>query len=137
VVLMLPKHPLLIAVLDDEPQVRKALTRLLRSYGHQVSEFAEGRSFLLSCMDNHFDCLLLDLHMPAMSGFDVLKALRQMDQAPPTIAITGHDVPGCVDHVKELGAVECFLKPLDQETLLNAIARCMCNEAQPSGLKYC
>jgi len=114
-------RPLLIAVLDDEPQMRRALRRLLCSFGHEVREFADGQSFLQSCNTIQFDCLLLDLHMPGMNGLDVLKSLQLTHNPPAAIVITAHDVPGCEQHVRDLGANACFLKPVDHQILLTAI----------------
>jgi FixJ family two-component response regulator len=119
----MPMPSMHVAVLDDEPQIRKALGRLLRSYGYDVSDFADGSSFLNSCRNTRYDALLLDLHMPGMNGFDVLKSLQHIHSPPVAIVITGHDIPGCADHARELGAAECFLKPIDQQVLLDAIAR--------------
>jgi FixJ family two-component response regulator len=66
----------LIAVLDDEPEMRKALRRLLLNRKFTVEEHASGEDFLASLESHQPNCLLLDLQMPGMSGFDVLEAFR-------------------------------------------------------------
>jgi FixJ family two-component response regulator len=109
----------LISVLDDEPQFGKALARLLKTHGFEVKTFTHVEKFLEACASRLPDCLLLDLHMPALSGFDILEwiAARQV----PVLVITGHDEPGNADHARTLGASAYFLKPVNESELLTAI----------------
>lgn len=107
-----------IAVLDDEPGFRQALSRLLRSHDLQVQTFATGREFLAAATQQPFACLLLDLHMPGHTGFDVLADLKVRQLPIPVIMITGHDQPGSAATARELGAVNYLLKPLDETALL-------------------
>ena len=65
----------LLAVVDDDADVRVALSRLVSSAGFTVETFASGAAFLRSVADHEPDCVVLDLHMPEMSGFDVQGAL--------------------------------------------------------------
>lgn len=67
--------------------------------------------------------MLLDLHMPGTTGFDVLEAMPSRHIHVPAIVITGHDEPGNADRVRSLGAADYLLKPLDESTLVDAIAR--------------
>src|SRR6188508_1530733 len=85
--------PKRIAVVDDEEGVLKSLNRLLRSAGMDVATFATGALFLTSLSTQHYDCLVLDLHMPELNGFDVQARLAAMESVPPVIIITGHDTP--------------------------------------------
>src|SRR4051794_873741 len=82
-----------IAVVDDEASVRKALLRLLRAVGLEAQAFASGREFL-NTLPSHYDCVVLDLHMPGMTGFDVQNDLVFMNARVPTVIITAHDEPG-------------------------------------------
>jgi FixJ family two-component response regulator len=109
----------LISVLDDEPQFGKALARLLKTHGFEVQTFTHAEKFLEACASRLPDCLLLDLHMPSLSGFDILEwiATRQV----PVLVITGHDQPGNAERVRTLGAVAYFLKPINESQLLAAI----------------
>ena len=76
--------------------------------------------------ENHrFDCVLLDLLMPGMSGLDVLAALYGDPDAPPAIVISGQDDPDLFDRAKALNAFECHSKPIGQDTLLGAIGRAL------------
>ena len=109
----------LIAVLDDEPQFCRALARLLKTHGFEVMTFAYGKDLLAACASRLPDCLLLDLHMPGLNGFDVLE--RVAVQHLPVIVITGHDQPGNAERVRALGALAYFLKPINESQLLVAV----------------
>lgn len=113
----------IIAVLDDEPQMCKALGRLLKTHGFRVETFALGAEFLASCASRVPDCLLLDLHMPDINGFEVLKRLAVQSISVPVIVITGYDQPGNAERVRTLGAVEYLLKPLNESQLIATIRK--------------
>ena len=110
-----------IAVLDDEPQLLKALSRLLKTHGYLVETFAAGEDLLAACARRSFACVLLDLHLPGLSGFDVLGRFAQAGWPGPVIVITGHDEPGNAGRVRALGADGYLLKPLDESRLLIAL----------------
>jgi FixJ family two-component response regulator len=80
----------LIAVVDDEEPVRKALTRLLRSADLDVETFPSGVEFLESLPTRRPDCVVLDLHMPLMDGFEVQARLAESSAPVPVVTITGH-----------------------------------------------
>src|SRR5664279_2664825 len=80
-----------LAVVDDDADVRVALTRLVSSAGFAVETFASGAEFLRSIQDHEPDCVVLDLHMPEMSGFDVQGALAVDHAGVPVVVVTGHD----------------------------------------------
>ncbi len=111
-----------VAVLDDEPEMRKALRRLLTSRGFQVEEYACGEDLLAALSSHPLDCLLLDLHMPGINGFDVLETFRSRHIPVPVVVLTAHDEPGTADRVRSLGASAYLKKPVDREALLAAIA---------------
>lgn len=110
-----------IAVLDDEAEMRKALRRLLTCRGFMVYEFAGGEEFLDSLKSWAPECLLLDLHMPALNGFDVLEALRVRKNHLPVVVITAHDEPGTADRLRGFGVSAFLKKPVDRDVLLSAI----------------
>lgn len=112
----------LIAVLDDEAKMRVALRRLLRPRGYEVAEFADAPELLKACADKDIACIILDLHMPGMNGFDVLERLARLPKAPPVIIITGHDQAGNAERVTRLGARAYLTKPVDGAPLLKALA---------------
>lgn len=115
------KPRLFIAVVDDEEAVRKALRRLFRSAGIEVETFAAGRDFLDSMKSRVPDCLLLDLHLPGLTGLEVLQHLRDARSPLPVIVITGKDEPGDREQVLAKGAAEYLLKPLDDQVLLGSV----------------
>jgi FixJ family two-component response regulator len=112
---------LLIAVVDDEEPIRKALSRLLRLAGFKIETFASGVEFLESLRNHAPDCLVLDLHMPVMDGFEVESQLTRGDFQIPVVAITGRDAPKDRERILELGVAAFLQKPLDGQILVAAI----------------
>jgi len=116
------KTRLLIAVVDDEEPVRKALMRLMRSVGLSVETFASGAEFLNSLDTRLPDCVVLDLHMPHMNGFHVQAHLARKYAALPVIIFTGHDLPDARERAMAGGASAFLRKPAHDSILLGAIS---------------
>ena len=112
-----------IAVVDDEAQVRKALERLMRGAGFEVSTYTCGAEFLASLAAKEPDCLVLDVHMPGLSGFEVQDSLRSRGSTFPVVVITGHDSAGAAGHAMAAGASAYLRKPVDGPELIQAITR--------------
>ena len=111
----------MIAVLDDDESLRRALTRVLRVGGFSAVEFACGKEFLKSWRLDPPACLVLDLEMPGVSGMEILEAL-QVAKAPfPVIVITAHDAPHVREESMRRGAVAYLRKPVDITGLLEAV----------------
>ncbi len=127
---MTTAHPV-VAVLDDEPEMRKALRRLLASRGFRVEEYGCGEDLLAAVGTHPLDCLLLDLHMPGLNGFDVLEAFRSRQIPVPVVVITAHDESGTAERVRALGAFSYLKKPVDRDALLSAIAGVMTGTRAP------
>jgi CheY-like chemotaxis protein len=108
----------LIAVLDDEPKFCRALARLLHTHGFEVVTFTDGKAFLAAWELRLPNCVLLDLHMPDLNGFEILERIAA--QHVPVLVITGHDQPGNAERVRELGGVGYLLKPVNEAQLLQA-----------------
>ena len=117
-----PGFGLVIAIVDDEECVRKALERLLRSAGHRVACFRSGEDFLYSLENCRPDCTILDLHLPGLSGLDVQRCLRRNRNSLPCIIITGKDEPETRERVLASGAVGYLTKPLDARKLFDMIS---------------
>ena len=116
------KACLRIAVVDDEEPVRKALMRLMCSTGLSVETFASGPEFLKSLETRLPDCVVLDLQMPQMNGFNVQASLAQKCAALPVIIVTGHDFPKARERAMASGASAFLRKPVHDRTLLDAIS---------------
>ena len=110
-----------VAVVDDDEAVRRALSRLIRSLGFEAETYAGGEDFLASLPARRPDCVVLDLHMPRVSGFDVQSRLKDSGLGIPTIVITGHDSPETRARALKGGASAYLRKPLDDKTLMDAI----------------
>jgi FixJ family two-component response regulator len=111
-----------VAIVDDEEPVRKALKRLLRASGLEADTYASGKEFLEASSTRMPDCVVLDLHMPGMSGLQVLQELRQAKKSLPTVVITAYDEPASREQCLAAGAAAYLRKPLDERLLLNAIS---------------
>jgi FixJ family two-component response regulator len=120
-----------IAVLDDEPKLRKALRRLLVAHGFAVVTFEHGEDVIEALTAQPMDCLLLDLHMESTNGFDVLEAMAARGLTTPVIVITGHGEPDTAARVMTMGAASYLNKPVDESALLAAIGDAIGTRSSP------
>jgi FixJ family two-component response regulator len=111
-----------VAIVDDEESIRKALKRLMRAANLDAEAFASGPAFLDSLAVRHPYCLILDLHMPGMTGLDVLQRLQHSGVHLPTIVITAYDEPETRTYCLAAGASAYLRKPLEDRLLLDAVA---------------
>ena len=111
-----------VAVVDDEESIRKALMRLMRSAGLSVETFGSGAEFLQSLETRLPSCVVLDLHMPDMNGFNVQAHLARKYAGLPVIIVTGHDFPKARERAMAGGASAFLRKPVHDGTLLDAIS---------------
>jgi FixJ family two-component response regulator len=111
-----------VAIVDDEVGVRNALKRLLLSSDLDAETFPTGQAFIDSLAVRRPDCVVLDLHMPQLSGLDVLKRIATEGLNVPSVVLTAHDEPGARVQCLAAGAQAYLTKPLDEQTLLAAIA---------------
>jgi FixJ family two-component response regulator len=115
---------------DDEPSVRSALGRLLRSAGHDVALYGSAEEFLAAARVGLSGCVLLDLRLPGTSGLQVQQALADLGCRAQIIFLTGHgDVTTGVRAMKQ-GAVDFLEKPVDDEALLAAVATALARDAE-------
>jgi FixJ family two-component response regulator len=128
----MPKDASLIAVIDDEESVRKALGRLMRAAGFDVETFSSGSDFLHSLEQRQPRCVVLDLRMPHVNGFDVQEALARRALSLPVVIITGDDSPESRDRALAQGARAFLRKPVDDAALLDAIHQAI--QGQPDVL---
>jgi FixJ family two-component response regulator len=108
-------------VVDDDASVRRSTERLVRPLGFGIQTFASAREFLDGARVEKPACLVLDVHMPGLSGLDLQRELAQRGVEIPIIFLTGHgDIPMTVRAMKA-GAVEFLTKPVKSRDLLAAI----------------
>jgi len=125
----MPRSDLRIAVVDDESSLRKAVERLIRSAGMGVSTFASGDEFLAALAHAVPDCVVLDLHMPGTTGFEVQDRLARLSCRVPVVVVTGHDTPEARARAIAGGAAAYLLKPVDERALLDAIHAAIASKA--------
>ena len=102
--------------------MRRSMDRLLRAAGYRTALFADGRDLLQSLAQAPPACVLVDLHMPAMTGTEVLAHLSRRPAPVPAIVVSGRATSLDRQMAKDLGAVSFFPKPFDPDDLLSAIA---------------
>jgi FixJ family two-component response regulator len=125
----------IVYVLDDEPEMVKALARLLRAKRFEVIGFTSVRAFLEAYRPENYACLLLDVAMPEIDGLELQRHLTHQGILIPIIFVTGHgDIPTSVRAIKA-GATDFLTKPVDAAALVQAVraalqlAETRCREA--------
>ena len=114
-----------VYVVDDEPDVLRAIERLLQSVGLSVATFPSARQFLERFDRNAPGCLVLDLALPDLSGLELQRLLEQQASLLPIIFLTGRgDIPTSVQAMKH-GAADFLTKPVDDTALIAAIRQAL------------
>jgi len=111
----------LIAVIDDDDDVRVSITSLMESLGFTIEAFPSAADFLASYNIRDTDCLIADVHMPRMTGLELHRHLTQSGYAIPTILITAYPDDSVRDRALGEGVI-CYLsKPIEEDGLLRCI----------------
>lgn len=118
----MPVRPL-VSVVDDDQSIRESLPDLLTELGFLAQTFASPEEFLQSPFLEHTKCLLLDIGMPGMSGYDLQHELMSRKSSIPIIFITGPRDEAVRVQLMQDGAIECLFKPFSEEALLIALAK--------------
>jgi len=121
----LPETPDVFLV-DDDPSVRRALARLIKSAGHQVQTFASAQEFLgTRAGGEKAACLVLDVRMPGITGIELQRQLQALNRNVPIVFMTGHgNIPMSVQAMKA-GAVDFLPKPVKDTDVLRAIEQAL------------
>jgi FixJ family two-component response regulator len=119
-----------IAIVDDDPSVLRALQRMLEVNGYTVASFVSAQGFLDASTHCQPACLVLDVHLNG-SGFELLARLAAAGIKIPTIFITAHNDDATRRRIEESGAVAHFWKPVDGQALLQAIRRAIGPDDHP------
>jgi len=115
----------LIAVVDDDESPRESLENLLTSLGYAVEVFSSAEGFLHSDALAKADCLILDVHMPGISGPDLQRELNRRGLKIPIVFITAHRDERVISRIMTDGAIACLLKPYGVDSLLNGIRQAL------------
>lgn len=111
----------LVSIVDDDESVRESLPDLLKEFGFEPRAFSSAAEFLSSDYVNRTECLILDVAMPNMGGFDLQRELQFRGQAIPIIFITAQTDEAVRARAIEQGAVSVLLKPFNEADLLTAV----------------
>jgi len=111
----------LVAIVEDEESIRKALLRLFRLNHYRVNAFASPLDYLRFSSEHKPDCIVLDLQLPGMTGMDLLRHLSDRENAPPVVVITGDIESKTREQCMALGTRCYFRKPVDSKMLLESV----------------
>jgi len=111
----------LIAIVDDDPDIRRSVSSLVRSAGLAGLEFASAADLLRCATPERIDCILTDLQMPFMTGMELQAELIRLGWKQPLLVMTAFATVAVREHMLANGARAFLLKPLDPDALLDAI----------------
>jgi len=110
-----------IAIVEDDASFSRALERLLNASGFATQAFASAEEFLASAKPNSHACVILDIHLPGISGFELFDRLSADHGRPPVIFITAEDVETVRREAARISGKICLRKPLIAGELLDAV----------------
>ena len=111
----------LVGVVDDEPLVRRCLTRLLECDGYAVETFDSAYALLDRDGGHRMDCLIVDVNMPGLDGLELQTILAHTAPDVPIVMMSGQSDPQCAVRALDAGAVSFLVKPFDAAALLTAL----------------
>jgi FixJ family two-component response regulator len=114
-----------ISIVDDDASIREALKSLMRSVRFDVDAFASAEEFLASERVNDTECLILDVYLPGMSGFELQNHLNIERRGIPIVFITAHSDEASRQRALKGGAIDFLSKPVRREPLFKAIQSAM------------
>lgn len=114
-----------IGIVDDDPSILRAVRRLLVVAGFTVKTFGSAEEFLASEHPERINCLVLDIHLNGLSGFELQDRLLEAQIEIPIVFVTAHDDLPTRERAQRTGASEYLRKPFDEHALIGAIAKAL------------
>lgn len=124
-----------VYLVDDDAAVRDALALLIRSIGLTAKTYGDPAEFLAELKGDEVGCLVLDIRMPALSGFAVQERLNAMDCSLPIILITGHGDMAQCRRAFRAGAVDFLTKPIDETALIESLQTAIHRGREQQGMR--
>jgi FixJ family two-component response regulator len=120
-----------VVVVDDDRSMNQAIKRLLLAAGFTVETFQSAEALLESDAAENAGCLVLDMRLPGMSGFELQQRLKQKGAERPVIFITAHDLPSSQEQASKAQAVAYLPKPFPGLSLMSAVADALASSHKP------
>jgi len=117
----MPPSKCSIAIIEDDASFRRALERLLHAFGFEPHTFASAEDFLHSVGPGSAVCLIIDLHLPGMSGFELFNHLAASTSPRPAVFITAHNQEGLREQASQIPGTVFLRKPFVGAALLEAL----------------
>jgi FixJ family two-component response regulator len=114
-----------ISVVDDDDSFRLAIIGSLRSFGYAARGFSSGEEFFAAHGPQSSNCVITDLHMPGMSGLDLIRQLQAQGSPVPTIMITGRPEAGLEAKATAVGALCLLRKPFETDALIQCLEKAL------------
>lgn len=111
----------MVAIVDDDPSIRRGLKRLLQTQQWGVCTYASAEDFLDRGPGPQVDLALVDIHLPGLSGIDLVRLLESDGDGPPVILMTAHGESETADALRAAGRTFCLRKPFTLQQLLDAM----------------
>lgn len=118
----------LVCVVDDDEAVRDSTQMLLGIYGFKVRAYAGARDFLAEFDDASTGCLILDIHMPEMTGVELLSLLRARGILTPAIIVSGQNDPMLGEVLTRSGALAILNKPVNEDELMGFVEKALASK---------
>jgi FixJ family two-component response regulator len=112
-----------VAVIEDDSSFRRALSRSLNLRGFRTYDYDSAEEFLRRRAEEPTDCIVLDIHLGGMSGFELQAELAAGGTLTPIVFITAFDDPATRRHAQDVGAAGYLQKPFDDQSLIDTINR--------------
>ena len=118
-------RPQTVAIVEDDPSLRRSVRRLLNAHGFAVEDFPSAETFLGGDPDSRVACVVLDIHLPGMSGLELRRRLTAVGSPLPVIFITAIDDDAVKIAAVQLGCVAFLRKPFPAELLIDAVTNAL------------